>query len=93
VFHPFGTQLYNVIWDNCNQKVKVLFFLLQKDQSLFGLVAIDIPVFVFKAMTPRSKLGPLGYSFGLNSNGFTIWHPELFAVANYLEDSGKLIEF
>jgi hypothetical protein len=65
---------------------------LQNNQTLAGVVGVDIPVFTFNSLTPRSKLGPFGYSFGLNPNGFTIWHPDLWTVANYLEDPGKTVK-
>ena len=54
-------------------------------------MGVDIPVFTFDSLTPKSKLGPFGYSFGLNSNGFAIWHPDLWTVANYLEDPGNFL--
>lgn len=51
-----------------------------------GVVGIDIPVSRFEAFAPRSQLGPLGYTFGLNTNGFLIFHPNLWMISNYLED-------
>lgn len=51
-----------------------------------GIVGIDIPVSRFEAFAPKAKLGPLGYSFGLNANGFLIFHPKLWLFYNYLEE-------
>ena len=56
------------------------------NQTLAGIVGIDIPVSRFEFFAPRAKLGPLGYAFGLNTNGFLIFHPSLWLVENYLED-------
>ena len=49
-------------------------------------MGIDIPISRFESFAPRSHLGPLGYTFGLNTNGFLIFHPYLWMVSNYLED-------
>ena len=51
-----------------------------------GVVGIDVPVSRFQAFTPRRHLGPLGYTFGLNTNGFLIFHPNLWMISNYLEE-------
>ena len=51
-----------------------------------GVVGIDIPVSRFEAFAPKSHLGPLGYPFAINTNGFLIFHPNLWMIANYLED-------
>ena len=51
-----------------------------------GVVGIDIPVSRFEGFAPKTELGPLGYTFGLNTNGFLIFHPKLSALSNYLED-------
>ena len=49
-------------------------------------MGIDIPVSRFEAFAPKSHLGPLGYPFAINTNGFLIFHPNLWMIANYLED-------
>merc|ERR1712223_1639134 len=56
------------------------------NQTLAGVVGIDIPVARFEAFAPRSHLGPFGYPFAINTNGFLIFHPNLWMIANYLED-------
>jgi voltage-dependent calcium channel alpha-2/delta-1/voltage-dependent calcium channel alpha-2/delta-2 len=57
------------------------------NQTLVGIVGIDIPISRFETFAPREQLGPLGYSFGVNTNGFLIFHPSLdYLVQNYLED-------
>ena len=58
----------------------------QDNQTLAGVVGIDIPVSRFEAFAPRSHLGPFGYPFAINTNGFLIFHPNLWMIANYLED-------
>lgn len=56
------------------------------NQTLAGIVGIDIPIKKFEFFAPRAKLGPLGYTFAMNTNGFLIFHPSLWMVENYLED-------
>lgn len=56
------------------------------NQTMAGVVGIDIPVSGFQTFAQKSHLGPLGYSFGINTNGFLIFHPSLWSVSNYLED-------
>ncbi len=58
----------------------------QDNQTLAGVVGVDIPVSRFESFSPRSQLGPMGYTFAINSNGFLIFHPDLWMVSNYLED-------
>ena len=63
-----------------------LYVYFQDNQTLAGVVGIDIPVSRFEAFAPRSHLGPFGYPFAINTNGFLIFHPNLWMIANYLED-------
>jgi hypothetical protein len=71
-------------WSNYNIYICVIS--LQDNQTLAGVVGIDIPVSRFEGFAPRNKLGPLGYAFGLNANGFLIFHPNLWIMSNYLEE-------
>ena len=54
------------------------------------MVGVDIPVSLFEEMSPNSQLGPLGYTFGLNQNGFLVFHPSLWMDANFLEDPAHI---
>lgn len=65
-------------------------FFVQDNQTLAGVVGIDIPVFVFEEMSPIQQLGPLGYTFGLNQNGFLVFHPSLWMDANFMEDPAHI---
>ncbi|XP_059090756.1 voltage-dependent calcium channel subunit alpha-2/delta-2-like isoform X2 [Tigriopus californicus] len=56
------------------------------NQTLAGVVGIDIPTTKFEEMTPFHKLGPNGYSFGINQNGFLVFHPFLWMNVNFLEE-------
>ena len=58
----------------------------QDNQTLAGVVGIDIPVSRFEGFAPKTESGPLGYVFGLNTNGFLIFHPKLSSLSNYLDD-------
>ncbi|CAB4059788.1 CACNA2D2 [Lepeophtheirus salmonis] len=56
------------------------------NQTLAGVVGIDIPVNDLEALIPRRQLGALGYGFALNQNGFLVFHPKLWSFMNYFED-------
>ena len=51
-----------------------------------GVAGIDVPIFKINELTPQYKLGPLGYSFGVNPNGFLVFHPGLWLDASYFDD-------
>ncbi len=50
-------------------------FSIQDNQTLAGVVGVDIPVSLLEDTYPRAKLGPLGYAFGVNRNGLLVFHP------------------
>ena len=54
------------------------------------MAAVDIPVSKLESFAPRYQLGPLGYTFGLNENGFLIWHPNLWMDANFMEEPSHI---
>ncbi|XP_021369927.1 voltage-dependent calcium channel subunit alpha-2/delta-3-like [Mizuhopecten yessoensis] len=45
--------------------------------NLLGIVGTDVPVDQIKARIPYNKLGPNGYAFVVNSQGFILFHPNL----------------
>lgn len=47
------------------------------NQSLVGVMGVDIPVQELVDKEPSYKLGPGGYSFALNHNGLVVFHPDL----------------
>ncbi len=65
-------------------------FLNQSNQTLAGVVGIDIPVFVMENLSPRRALGPLGYAFAINQNGHLLFHPSMWMDANYLQEPAHI---
>ena len=63
---------------------------MQDNQTLAGVVGIDIPVSKFEELAPIHQLSPLGYAFGLNQNGFLVFHPRLWMDSNFLEDPAHI---
>lgn len=62
----------------------------QDEQSLAGVVGIDVAVSRLEAAAPRPRLGPMGYAFAVNQNGLLIFHPNLWMDANYMEDPAHI---
>ena len=57
------------------------------NQSLAGIVGVDIPLSKFALFAPKQHLGPLGYTFGLNTNGYVTYHPRFWLTPEkYLND-------
>uniref|UniRef100_T1J4G4 VWFA domain-containing protein n=1 Tax=Strigamia maritima TaxID=126957 RepID=T1J4G4_STRMM len=56
------------------------------NQSFVGVIGIDIPVKELESLGPNRQLGPVGYSFAINHNGFVVFHPNMKTEADYLDD-------
>lgn len=61
--------------------------ILQNTSSLLGVAGIDVPIKSLKNWTPFEAIGPNGYSFIINNNGFLILHPKLQKQLSYLSVS------
>ena len=59
---------------------------VHSNQTLAGVVGVDIPVSAIQAFEPRRALGPSGYTFAANQNGHLLFHPAMWMDENYLED-------
>ncbi|XP_071526691.1 voltage-dependent calcium channel subunit alpha-2/delta-1-like [Panulirus ornatus] len=52
--------------------------------TLLGVAGIDVPIQTLKNLSPFEALGPNGYSFIINHNGFLVLHPKLRKQLSYL---------
>ncbi|KAK8396776.1 hypothetical protein O3P69_005025 [Scylla paramamosain] len=52
--------------------------------SLVGVAGIDVPIKTLKNLSPFEDIGPNGYAFIINNNGFLILHPGLQKQLSYL---------
>ncbi|XP_056603968.1 voltage-dependent calcium channel subunit alpha-2/delta-1a [Triplophysa dalaica] len=48
-----------------------------KNQLILGVMAVDVSLGEIKRMTPRFTLGPNGYYFAIDPNGYVLLHPNL----------------
>jgi voltage-dependent calcium channel alpha-2/delta-2 len=56
------------------------------NQTILGVMGSDITVAELEQFIPKRKLGPNGYAFAINSNGYIVFHPNLKAVHGWLSD-------
>lgn len=56
-----------------------------RDPLLLGVVATDIPTQDLEDLFPKHLLGPFGYSYAINNNGFVVFHPQLQHHMSYLQ--------
>ena len=55
-----------------------------KDAEIIGVTGTDIAVSTLKEQVPKYTVGPNGYGFVINSNGFFLMHPLLKSQEGYL---------
>ncbi|KAK3595583.1 hypothetical protein CHS0354_009540 [Potamilus streckersoni] len=55
------------------------------NQTILGVMGIDVTTDEMQKYSPAEKLGPNGYSFAINSNGYIIFHPGLKIRGNISE--------
>uniref|UniRef100_T1J4G3 VWFA domain-containing protein n=1 Tax=Strigamia maritima TaxID=126957 RepID=T1J4G3_STRMM len=55
-------------------------------QSIVGVMGVDIPVKSLEQLGPNREMGPIGYSFAINHNGFIVFHPDMKTQGDYLDD-------
>ncbi|XP_023931087.1 voltage-dependent calcium channel subunit alpha-2/delta-2-like [Lingula anatina] len=56
------------------------------NQTILGVMGVDVTTAEMENSTPWQKLGPNGYAFAMNWNGYTVFHPNLKAQLGYLKD-------
>ncbi|KAG0724738.1 Voltage-dependent calcium channel subunit alpha-2/delta-1 [Chionoecetes opilio] len=52
--------------------------------TLVGVAGIDVPIRTLKNLSPFESIGPNGYAFIINNNGFLTLHPDLQKQLSYL---------
>lgn len=65
------------------------FCTLQNTSDLLGVAGIDVPIQSLKNLSPFEALGPNGYTFIINHNGFIVMHPRLSPQLSYLLVSNR----
>ncbi|KAK6175495.1 hypothetical protein SNE40_013950 [Patella caerulea] len=56
------------------------------NQTILGVMGIDVTTADLESKAPKSQLGPNGYAFAINPNGYVIFHPNLKPSETYLDD-------
>ncbi|KAK3762798.1 hypothetical protein RRG08_040494 [Elysia crispata] len=56
------------------------------NQTILGVVGIDVTTAQLEAKTPFDKIGPIGYSFAINPNGYVVFHPNLKTSGKYMTE-------
>ncbi|KAL8582549.1 hypothetical protein ACOMHN_063147 [Nucella lapillus] len=56
------------------------------NQTILGVMGIDVPTTELGKHTPYVQIGPLGYSFAINPNGYAVFHPNLKRTGRYMKD-------
>ncbi|GAB1597394.1 voltage-dependent calcium channel subunit alpha-2/delta-2 isoform X4, partial [Argonauta hians] len=56
------------------------------NQTILGVMGIDITVEDMLKKIQRHKLGPLGYAFAINRNGYVVFHPNLKVPKDWNKD-------
>ncbi|KAL2102162.1 hypothetical protein ACEWY4_001330 [Coilia grayii] len=49
----------------------------QQNQAILGVMAVDVSLDDIKKLTPHFSLGPNGYYFAIDPNGYVLLHPNL----------------
>ncbi|GIY29669.1 hypothetical protein CEXT_556551 [Caerostris extrusa] len=60
------------------------------NQSMVGVMKIDISLQKMLDFEPSYEMGPAGYSFGINQNGYVVLHPDLKTEFEYTDDPPHL---
>ncbi|XP_070394960.1 voltage-dependent calcium channel subunit alpha-2/delta-1-like isoform X1 [Dermacentor albipictus] len=57
-----------------------------KDQTIVGVMGVDVSLEELKDHEPTYKIGPSGYSFMVNRNGYVMYHPDIKLQLGSLEE-------
>ncbi|XP_061891819.1 voltage-dependent calcium channel subunit alpha-2/delta-1-like [Entelurus aequoreus] len=60
-----------------DRNVEVLWPKLHQNQLILGVMGIDVSLNDIKKLTPRFTIGPNGYYFAIDPNGYVLLHPNL----------------
>ncbi|XP_059148608.1 voltage-dependent calcium channel subunit alpha-2/delta-2-like isoform X3 [Physella acuta] len=56
------------------------------NQTILGVMGIDVTTKTLSDKTPIEKIGPNGYSFAINPNGYVVFHPNLQTTGKYTKE-------
>lgn len=56
------------------------------NQTILGVMGTDVTITELQKHAPIRKLGPNGYAFSVNNNGYIIFHPNLKSQMGWLKD-------
>ncbi|XP_061187706.1 voltage-dependent calcium channel subunit alpha-2/delta-2-like isoform X2 [Saccostrea echinata] len=59
------------------------------NQTILGVMGIDVTTEQMQRYSPTWQLGPGGYTFAINTNGYIIFHPRL-KISDEIEDTPNL---
>jgi hypothetical protein len=57
----------------------------KNNQTLVGVMGVDVALSEVEAQYSKQILGPLGYGYAINPNGFVVFHPRLQNQIAYIE--------
>ncbi|GFS40627.1 hypothetical protein NPIL_3371 [Nephila pilipes] len=60
------------------------------NQSMVGVMGIDVSLQQMLDFEPSYEMGPAGYSFGINHNGYVVFHPDLKTEFEFTDDPPHL---
>lgn len=56
------------------------------NQTILGVMGVDVTTAQLEAQTPFEKIGPNGYSFAINPNGYVVFHPNLKTHGKFMKE-------
>ncbi|KAG8192697.1 hypothetical protein JTE90_009721 [Oedothorax gibbosus] len=60
------------------------------NQSLVGVMGVDVALSEMIDFEPSYQIGPVGYAFGINQNGYVVFHPNLKTDFEFIPDPPHL---
>ncbi|XP_055935145.1 voltage-dependent calcium channel subunit alpha-2/delta-1-like [Argiope bruennichi] len=60
------------------------------NQTMVGVMKIDVSLQKMLDYEPSYEMGPAGYSFGINPNGYVVFHPDLKTDFEFIDDPPHL---
>ncbi|XP_059488918.1 voltage-dependent calcium channel subunit alpha-2/delta-2-like isoform X2 [Neocloeon triangulifer] len=62
----------------------------KSNQSLVGVMGVDVALSEIESQYSKQIVGPLGYGFAINQNGFVVFHPRLQDQLAFMEEPSDL---
>ncbi|GBM54531.1 Voltage-dependent calcium channel subunit alpha-2/delta-2, partial [Araneus ventricosus] len=60
------------------------------NQTMVGVMKIDVSLRKMLDYEPSYEMGPASYSFGINTNGYVVFHPDLKTDFEFIDDPPHL---